>query len=149
MIWRTIPSSPKYEASDTGLIRNAKRGNVLAAPLSCEGGHPIVCIHGRARPVHALVLEAFVGPRPPGLECRHRDDVKSNNHVSNLVWGTRSENMHDRVRNGIHSFAIRTECSSGHAFDETNTEWRRDGSRRCRECHRTYMRERYRRSIGK
>lgn len=47
-----------------------------------------------------LVLEAFVGPRPPGMWALHRDDNKANNHVSNLRWGTPLENGRDAVRNG-------------------------------------------------
>ena len=50
--------------------------------------------------VHRLVLEAFRGPCPPGLECRHGNDVGNDNRVDNLSWGTRSQNRHDCVRNG-------------------------------------------------
>jgi hypothetical protein len=53
------------------------------------------------RKVHQLVLEAFVGPRPPGTQCLHGDDNRSNNRLDNLRWGTQAENMGDRVRNGI------------------------------------------------
>lgn len=51
--------------------------------------------------VHPLILEAFAGPAPPGMECRHKDDNPLNNRADNLVWGTRFENMDDRRRNGI------------------------------------------------
>ena len=50
--------------------------------------------------VHVLVLEAFVGPRPAGHEGRHLDDVRSNNTLSNLAWGTQGENYQDALRNG-------------------------------------------------
>ncbi|NIH98089.1 hypothetical protein FHU31_005095 [Mycolicibacterium fluoranthenivorans] len=46
--------------------------------------------------VHHLVLLAFVGPRPPGLHALHCDDDPLNNHLSNLRYGTPSENQHDR-----------------------------------------------------
>lgn len=52
--------------------------------------------------VHLLVLEAFVGPRPtPDAVGLHFDDDIWNNRVDNLRWGTRSDNWHDAVRNGI------------------------------------------------
>jgi hypothetical protein len=51
--------------------------------------------------VHTLVLEAFVGPCPRGLECRHLNDDPSDNRLENLCWGTRLENAEDRWRNGI------------------------------------------------
>lgn len=54
---------------------------------------------GRAcRFVHRLVLEAFVGPCPPGMQCRHLDGNSLNNRLSNLCWGTPKENLDDAVR---------------------------------------------------
>lgn len=50
--------------------------------------------------VHHLVLNAFVGPCPAGLECCHGDGDPSNNHVDNLRWDTRVENRADRARHG-------------------------------------------------
>lgn len=57
---------------------------------------------GKPRPfaVHALVLEAFVGPRPEGMECRHLDGDPTNNALANLAWGTRAENIADKRRHG-------------------------------------------------
>jgi HNH endonuclease len=54
------------------------------------------------RKVHNLMLEAFVGPCPPGMECRHLDGVRNHNVLSNLVWGTKSENTIDQVKHGTH-----------------------------------------------
>lgn len=65
--------------------------------------------------VHRFVLEAFVGPCPPGLECRHLDGDRGNNRLSNLCWGTTQENAEDRVRHGTtnrgerHPMALLTE----------------------------------------
>lgn len=53
-----------------------------------------------ARLVHRLVLEAFIGPRPPGMECRHLDGDKANNDIRNLRWGTPLENAADQIRHG-------------------------------------------------
>ncbi len=50
--------------------------------------------------VHTLVLETFVGLRPDTHECRHLDGKPTNNHVSNLAWGTHSANMRDKVLHG-------------------------------------------------
>lgn len=50
--------------------------------------------------VHCLVLEAFVGPCPKGMECRHLDGNPSNNRLNNLAWGTPKENMADRKLHG-------------------------------------------------
>ncbi len=50
--------------------------------------------------VHRLVLEAFVGRCPEGLECCHGDGDTSNNRLSNLRWDTTKANMADRTRHG-------------------------------------------------
>lgn len=47
--------------------------------------------------VHSLVLEAFIGPRPRGMECRHLDGNPQNNKLENLKWGTKKENQHERI----------------------------------------------------
>ena len=50
--------------------------------------------------VHRLVLLAFVGPCPPGMECRHLDGCRTNNVLTNICWGTKEENHEDRRRHG-------------------------------------------------
>lgn len=55
----------------------------------------------KRKKVHALVLEAFVGPRPANKEARHLNDIPSDNRLSNLRWGFRKENFQDRRVNGI------------------------------------------------
>ena len=50
--------------------------------------------------VYTLVLEAFVGPRPSGMQCRHLDGNVGNNHLYNLAWGTAKENATDREHHG-------------------------------------------------
>lgn len=47
-----------------------------------------------------LVLEAFVGPRPDGTECRHLDGDSLNDAKGNLCWGTKVENEADKDRHG-------------------------------------------------
>jgi len=50
--------------------------------------------------VHALILDAFAGPRPAGKVCRHLDGNRANNAIENLAWGTPQENNDDKVRHG-------------------------------------------------
>lgn len=61
--------------------------------------------------VHVMVLTAFTGPSPERMECRHLDGVPSHNWHDNLVWGTRSENLHDAVRHGVKAIGERVHCS--------------------------------------
>ena len=53
-----------------------------------------------ARYVHHLALEAFVGPRPPGLICCHNDGDSLNNRVGNVRWDTYQSNSEDMLRHG-------------------------------------------------
>jgi hypothetical protein len=50
--------------------------------------------------VHCLVLEAFVGPCPPGMEGCHNDGDPENNDFRNLRWDTHAANMADAERHG-------------------------------------------------
>ncbi len=51
--------------------------------------------------VHRLVLLAFVGPCPAGMEaCHFPDRDVHNNRVDNLRWGTRSDNVQDMITHG-------------------------------------------------
>lgn len=54
----------------------------------------------RSIPVHVLLADAFIGPRPIGKEIRHLDGNPHNNDLSNLVYGTVSANASDRVAHG-------------------------------------------------
>lgn len=99
--WRTIPSHPAYEASSLGKVRRAESGRELRLHVRARDGYVTVSLgptgKQRARKVHHLVLEAFVGPMPAWAECaRHMDGVRSNNAKSNLRWGTHAENQEDK-----------------------------------------------------
>jgi hypothetical protein len=52
------------------------------------------------RSVHRVVLEAFVGPCPEGMECCHRDGNKKNNALGNIRWDTPSANTYDKYGYG-------------------------------------------------
>ena len=47
-----------------------------------------------------LVLEAFKGPRPEGMECCHEDGNCLNDAAYNLRWGTSVSNKADMRRHG-------------------------------------------------
>src|SRR5262245_55877689 len=52
--------------------------------------------------VHRLVMEAFVGPRPEGMECRHFNGDKTDCRLANVTWGTPEENREDNRRLGVY-----------------------------------------------
>jgi hypothetical protein len=55
---------------------------------------------GKSHRICRLVLEAFAGPCPEGMECRHLNGNKCNNSLDNLCWGTPKENQADRIAHG-------------------------------------------------
>lgn len=91
----------------------------------------------RNRYVHILMLEAFIGPRPPGLVGCHKDDTPRN-ELSNLKWDTVSGNNFDLVRNGNHARARRTHCKrAGHPLTPDNVYINpTNKARSCRKCMR-------------
>jgi len=52
-----------------------------------------------SKKVHILLLEIFVGPRPPGMYALHKNDVRTDNRLDNLYWGTRMDNVRDAILN--------------------------------------------------
>jgi hypothetical protein len=48
--------------------------------------------------VHILVALTFIGPRPVGLDVLHGENGKLDNRLCNIRYGTKAENMADKVR---------------------------------------------------
>lgn len=66
-----------------------------------RGGYASVQFgNGNIQLVHRLVAVAFLGPLPTGHEVLHRDDDKRNPALSNLRYGTHSENIQEAVKRG-------------------------------------------------
>lgn len=101
-----------YEVSNQGKVRSIDRisssghklkGKQLKQCLHSQGYPQVgLCKNGRTKTflVHRLVLIAFRGPCSEGLECRHLDGQPGNNLIRNLVWGTHSENIFDKISHG-------------------------------------------------
>lgn len=64
------------------------------------GGYKQVAFNDSFGLVHRLVLEAFVGPCPEGMECRHLNGDRSDNRLENLCWGTPKQQAEDRMKHG-------------------------------------------------
>ncbi len=111
-----MPGYPRYAINESGVILSAclkgrashkckpwSKATHLAFSTNKDGYQKVQLTHNgqpQSFAVHALVLSVFVGPCPDGLQCRHLDGNPSNNHVSNLAWGTRVENAQDTVLHG-------------------------------------------------
>lgn len=109
--WRSVLGEPGYEISNRGRVRSWRGPNGshrkkprLRKLASDKDGYLNVLYISDGwyvlRKVHHLVLEAFVGRRRPGQECRHKNGIASDNRLDNLAWGTRAENDADKLRHG-------------------------------------------------
>lgn len=161
--WRPVVGyDGYYEVSSQGRVRSLDRlvtfgtrqrqviGRVLKPGKTIHGVYFVnLSVDGlkQLSRVHRMVLEAFVGPCPEGMEGCHYNDDKSDNRLVNLRWDTHSANMHDRTRNGGCHQAMKTQCPSGHEYSAENTKRDKNGGRFCRQCHRVDGREKYWRDI--
>lgn len=101
--WRPIPGyEGRYDVSDMGRVRNAVTLQVLRG-LPSNGYLQVHLYHPdgshRCR-INRLVLLAFAGPCPAGMESAHEDGDRTNNVLTNLRWKTPGENAMDRMRHG-------------------------------------------------
>jgi hypothetical protein len=159
--WRPVPGFlDRYEVSDLGVVRSipsvshvksrwggmrtVRRSGQILKPRALPSGYLRVSLSGRAEQyIHTLVLTAFVGIRPDGMQCAHLDGNPANNCLSNLAWKTPVENNADKELHGTvmrgrsNPMGRKTHCKRGHAFDDNNTR-RSSGRRHCRACHRIH-----------
>lgn len=99
MAW--IDRFPQYEFHEEGFVisyvkssprvmKPIKMGQYVGLQLKRSDGHTEKAY------LHRLICEAFYGPCPGGMECRHLDGDRGNNRASNLAWGSKMENENDR-----------------------------------------------------
>lgn len=86
--WRDIPQKEIYQ-------HEATRKTVPYRQVCLWIG-----TKGKTFKVHRLVLEAFVGRCPVGMQACHNDGNSLNNKLGNLRWGTAAENVADIARHG-------------------------------------------------
>jgi hypothetical protein len=142
------------EVSDHGRVRRLGRFVTVDAGCSVRrpsrivkgsvDGNGYIVIEVKRRPAsqrlavraHVLVLEAFIGPRPEGLFVCHNDGNPANNVVSNLRWGTPSENTHDKKLHGKCHHTNRTHCPREHSLEAPNLVASQTtlGRRQCLAC---------------
>lgn len=147
--WRAAVGYEGFiEVSDEGEVRSVARavvtpsgrswtmrGRVLGQSPNRHGYASVrITINGKStrRRVAYLVAETFLPQPEDGQILRHLDDDRMNSRLSNLAYGTHSDNAQDRVRNGRDANASKTHCPKGHLLDGK----RKSGGRYCKQCSR-------------
>ena len=100
-----VRSEARHRAGKAGKPVSVRERILLATPTRdghlrvrlCDGATKI------STAVHHLVLSAFVGPRPLGMQACHNDGAPSHNAINNLRWDTPKSNQMDRKRHGTSS----------------------------------------------
>lgn len=100
-IWKPVIGFPRYAVSNLGRVRGP---HGLLKPIRNNMGR--LCFtaftkKGRRKQfrIHREVLRSHKGPRP-GYFALHSDGNCLNNELSNLRWGTHTDNMRDKFRHG-------------------------------------------------
>ena len=100
IVWRDITEIDKYEISNTGIVRNKKRGNIIKQ-ITKNRNYPTVALskNGKCvqRFIHRLVALEYVenDDKEENTKVHHRDENKMNYRVDNLVWSTQYKNIQD------------------------------------------------------
>lgn len=147
--WRPVVGfEGKYEVSDEGRIRSIRRNGYLNRVLMPGTNGYLYVSLGRKvrwRSVHSIVAEAFLGPRPNGMETCHNNGNPTDNRLENLRYDTLSANRRDTVTHGNNVNVNKTHCPSGHPYDKANTYIKPSHPtwRFCRTCHRERERARH------
>lgn len=113
--YRDILGFPGYRVGNDGSVwccrgRGGLRGAIgadwrrLSVKITADGYHRVTLVMPGIRRevvVSVLVLEAFVGPRPNGMQaCHFPDRDRANNRVGNLRWDTPKNNIADMALHG-------------------------------------------------
>jgi hypothetical protein len=105
-----------YSISNLGRVRrdltngNTKAGRILK-PQTDKKGYFMVSLYKNNKPrstkIHHMVVYAFIGPRPEGMQINHKDPKtgKANNRLDNLEYCTGLENIRHAHAHGLMRFA--------------------------------------------
>ena len=119
-----IKDFPKYWITTEGRVFSEYSNRWLTPTISQRGNHKRAYIslgRGNKKYIHRLVAEAFI-PNPLNLsEVDHKDTNGLNNHVENLQWVTRVENMDNpqtqtHIKQNTGYFVEIEEISTGKLF---------------------------------
>jgi len=104
---KEIPGFPEYLISSNGDIWSKKVNRWLKSAHQKSGRYLTCTLYKNDKPtyhsVHKLILRAFVGECPKGMQCRHLNGNSKDNRLENLCWGTGSENQIDCLRHGTYN----------------------------------------------
>lgn len=109
--------------------------------LPDSAGYIKSCMNRNQRQLHALVYEHFRGAIPEGMVCHHECRHKWCCNPDHITLKTPAEH-NDEPGHAAEMHRSKTHCPHGHPYDLANTEFKRNGHRRCRTCRILEAKER-------
>ncbi len=94
---KSIPGFSNYLISKEGKIWSRKALRYLNPWM--QHGYLQIQLEKFTKSVAPLLLSTFDRLPNPGEVCRHLNDVKLDNRLTNLAWGTQYDNIQDAIRN--------------------------------------------------
>src|SRR5699024_526861 len=157
--WLPVPGyEGLYEISDSGRVRSVDRwyvrtdsrkyfvkGKTLQQCVTSNGYLTVTLRkNGKTRReyMHRLVLLAFKGQCPAGMETCHNNGKRTDNRLSNLRWDTGSNNKVDTILHGNNPQSNKTHCPRGHLLKYPNLRPRKH--RECLSCEKARVTIRHR-----
>lgn len=106
-IWKIIDGFEDYQISNYGRVKslnyNKTKQERILKQATITNGYQQVNLYKDGKQkcfiVHRLVANAFIDNPNNYAEVNHKDECKTNNHVSNLEWCDRKYNCNFGTRN--------------------------------------------------
>ena len=104
--WKPIPGWTNWQVSNLGRIKGPKKIRTLQFTWDKKRGKRYLFVSFTRNKkttvvrVHRAVVEAFIGPIPPGKQVNHKNGIKTDNRLDNLEICSPRENIRHSIDNG-------------------------------------------------
>jgi hypothetical protein len=121
-VWRSIENYENYTVSSFGRIKSTKTGKIMKGSVNSHGYYLVSIYKDRVKKthkIHRLVACAFIDNPNDKLCVDHKNNDRTNNHISNLRFATSKENNQNRKLSSKNTSNIK-----GVHFDKRRKKWR-------------------------
>ena len=103
-MFKPIPLHPRYEISQSGIIRNSENKAIKSQYVGSTGYYMVSFSYaGKTKTfrVHQLIAKTFIDNPCNYTDINHIDGNKLNNAIGNLEWCNHSQNMKHAFATGL------------------------------------------------
>lgn len=106
---RVIPGYDDYAATTDGRIYSF-RNKTFLKPQKQSSGYHMVSLYTETKKkrwlIHRIIAITFLGLPEGNMDVNHKDCDKHNNHLSNLEWVSRQENVIHAMNNNRSKYKL-------------------------------------------